>query len=81
MIMLLHFAVIFFNNTIKKYVYFFHFFFKCGNDYAAPCQWWHTCLGMPSPNVGFMLTIPPPLCKQFKFHRLATHPLSQPGLV
>ena len=22
---------------------------KCANDYEAPGQWWHACLGLPTP--------------------------------
>ena len=45
MIMLPHCAVNFFNNKIKqKYIFFV-------NDYAAPCQWWHACLGLPTPGL------------------------------
>ena len=30
-------------------------FFKCANDYAATCQWWHACLGLPTPGLGALL--------------------------
>ena len=33
------------NNKVKKS------FFKCANDYAAPCQLWHACLGLPTPDL------------------------------
>ena len=44
MIMLPHCAGIFFNNNNKIII----FIFKCAKDYAAPCQWWHACLGLPT---------------------------------
>ena len=28
---------------------FFLLICKCANDYAAMCQWWHACLGLPTP--------------------------------
>ena len=41
-------------NRIKWKPPFF-FFFKCANDDAAPCQWWHTCLGLLTPELEYIV--------------------------
>ena len=47
MIMLSHFAVNFLNNNDNPKNNN-----KCASDQSAPCQWWHACLGLPTPVVG-----------------------------